>query len=240
MKKYISLLAVSVLVLLMAACSKDTEGTTWVTYYPQMTLEGKTQMSWKAGVPFVDPGIEVIMNGEDVTDQVVVNTTMNLSSPQPGMYSINYSFVTVDGITAVASREVLVYGPENPLAGYYQVVASGSYYYTDANDPQSFVAPRPVSFVGAGAGTYICSDLMAGSMKTWYDWDNMCPGTIVVNADNTLTLTKAVDNGWHVDPFIRTWQNATYDPDTKTFSWLCKPYWSASPFIQVELKLMED
>lgn len=240
MKKYISLLAVSALVLIMSACSKDTEGTTWVTYYPQMTLEGSTQIAWKAGVPYVDPGIVVLMNGEDVTDLVEVSTNMDLNSPKPGMYTIDFSFVTEDGITAVASREVVVVGTEAPLAGYYQNVAEECYYYTDPAAPTAFSNTKPISFVGAGANTYVVSDLMGRSMQYWNSWDNQCPGTIVVNADNTLTLTKAVDNGWHVDPFIRTWLDATYDPATKTFSWTCKPYWSASPYIHVALKLMED
>lgn len=237
MNKYISLLAVSALVMLATGCDKDTEGTTWVTYYPQMTLEGATQMSWKAGVPFVDPGIEVIMNGEDVTDQVSVTTNMDLNNPKAGLYNINYGFVTPDGITAVSAREVLVVGDEAPLAGYYENV-EGACYYDDGTQTY-FTNTKPTSIVGAGESTYVVSDLMGRSMQYWYSWDNQCPGTIKINADNTIELLEATDNGWGVQMFIRTWQDAKYDPATKTFSWTCKPYWSASPYIHVELKLID-
>ena len=40
MKKYILSLAIPVLALMTGSCSKDTEDTTWITYYPQMTLKG--------------------------------------------------------------------------------------------------------------------------------------------------------------------------------------------------------
>lgn len=241
MKKYILSLAVPAVALLMGACSKDTENTTWITYYPNMTLEGGTQMTWQAGVPFVDPGISVIMNGEDVTDQISITTSMDLNSPKEGMYSVNYGYVTPDGITATASREVLVVGSTAPLAGYYANVDGECYYYeSDPKDAETFVNNNPVSFVGAGENTYVVSDLMGRSMQYWYSWDNQCPGTIVINSDNTLELTKAVDNGWGVDPFIRTWEDAKYDPATKTFSWLCKPYWGTSPYIHIEYKLIEE
>lgn len=238
MNKYLSLFAVSALAVLSTACSKDTEDTTWVTYYPQMTLEGSQQMTWKEGVPFVDPGIVVMMNGEDVSDQVSVSSNMNMSNPQPGIYNITYGFVTPDGITAASSREVLVIGTSAPMAGYYLNVEGACYYVDGGNVP--FSNTKPISVVGTGeANTYRVSDLMARSMQYWYNWDNQCPGVITINADNTLTLVSNQDNGWGVNPFIRTWQDATYDPDTKTFAWTCKPYWSASPYIHVELKLMD-
>ncbi len=219
MKKYISLLAVPALALLMGACSKDTENTTWVTYYPQMTVEGDLYVNWEAGRAFQDPGVTVIMNGEEMsTDLVTVSTSMDLANPQPGFYTITYGFTNPEGIVAQATRNIAVYPASDPIVGYY---------VTDANSLRSgseaFAAGKffPIK-VTASNGAYAVNDLLGG----YYDLDRgygsgyALPGVLSIGTGGELNLDSYTKIAGWPDNEVEDFDDATYDASTKTFHWV--------------------
>ena len=74
MKKYISLFAVSIAMVTLTSCDKDTEGLTDITYYPVVELQGPAYEIVTAGQAYTDPGSTATLDGEDVTDRITVNT----------------------------------------------------------------------------------------------------------------------------------------------------------------------
>ena len=219
MKKYISLLAVPALALLMGACSKDTEGTTWVTYYPQMTVEGDLYVNWEAGKAFQDPGVSVVMNNEEVSsDLVTVTTTMDLTNPQPGFYTITYGFANPEGIVAQSTRYVAVYPASDPVQGYYvtgdQSTRSGS---------EAFAAGKffPIK-VKANNGAYEVNDLLGGyyELGRGYGSAYALAGVLSIGADGALTLDSYTKIGGWPDNAVENFGSASYDAATKTLHWV--------------------
>ncbi|MCC8112646.1 MAG: DUF5012 domain-containing protein [Bacteroidales bacterium] len=218
MKKYITYLTVLAAVALTSACSKDTEGMTWTVYYPAITLDGSTTLDWEAGVPFEEPGYEATYNGEDYTSQVAVTTTMDLSDPAPGLYTITYSVGSPDGYQASASRTVYVWDYSDEVAGYY---TSSTDSYRDYNGT-TYYGDYPVTVVGWGDGDYWVSDVFGG----WYEYRNgygssyAMQADIHVNADNTIDILDSYIPGWASYGYeVDGWEDAVYDPDTLTLSW---------------------
>lgn len=216
MKKYILSLAIPVLALMMGGCSKDTEDTTWVTYYPQMTMKGDTYMNWEAGKAFQDPGVTIVMNNEDVTDQMVLSTQMNLSDPQPGFYTLTYGFTNPDGIVANSTRYVAVYSAEDPIAGYYA---------TDPESNRSGTAFAVGQFfpikVQATNGGYAVNDLLGGyyDLGRGYGSNYALPGVLSVDGNGTVNLESwSPCPGWP-DNGVESFEPGSYDATTKTLHW---------------------
>lgn len=218
MKKYISLYltAFAAVALSMASCSKDTEGLTWVTYYPDITLDGGVYTEWTAGTAYVDPGYTATLDGEDITSQVEVVTSMNLSSPDPGFYKINYQVANKDGITASATRYVLVTDPSDPISGYY---TSNTDSFRDYSGTVVYFGGFPEYIVGYGDGTYFVSDMLGGwyQYRAGYGVNYAMQGYIAVEDDGTVEL---------LDSYVPAWgdsadylEDGAYDTATSTITY---------------------
>ena len=71
----------------VTSCEDDsTEGLTFITYYPTLTLEGESFVVAEKGTAYQDPGYSATLQGEDVTDQVEVTSNVNMN--QSGLYSV--------------------------------------------------------------------------------------------------------------------------------------------------------
>lgn len=191
--KLILAVAFAAAALATASCS-DKEGQTGITYYADIVLDGPTKAVAPAGTPFVDPGFTATMQGKDVTDEVEVNTDMNLASPQPGYYTITYSLTNADGFTASAVRYVLVTDPSDPISGYYTTAPDS---YRDYNG-QTYFGGYPVVVYGTGSDRYYVSDLLGG----WYEYragygaKYALTGEIAVAADGSISLISSFLQGW--------------------------------------------
>lgn len=218
MKKYISLLAVPALALLMGACDKETENTTWVTYYPQMTMEGDLYVNWEAGTAFQDPGVTIVMNEEDVSDQAVVSTSMDLANPQPGFYTITYGFTNPEGIVAQSTRYVAVYSSSAAIQGYYMTAANSMRSGSEAYAAGKFF---PIK-VEAKNGAYAINDLLAGyyDLGRGYGSDYALAGVVSIGAGGDLTLDSWSACPKWPDNAVESFGNGTYDSATKTFHWV--------------------
>lgn len=194
MKKYISILTVSLAMVALTSCDKDTEGLTDITYYPVLEMEGPVYDQALAGQAFTDPGCTASLNGEDVTDQIQVKTSMNMASPTPGYYSIVYSVTNADGFSATATRYVLVSDPNDPISGYYTVNTDS---YRDYNG-FVYYGGYSLRVVGDGTGKYAISDLLGG----WYEYRAgygsayALTGNVSIDADGNITLINSYLSGW--------------------------------------------
>lgn len=216
MKKYISILALAMLsTVAFTSCDKDTEGFTSITYYPVLTMEGPVYDMATAGQPYSDPGCTAILNGEDVTGEIAVVTSMNLQSPEPGYYPINYKVVNADGFSASATRYVLVSDANDKASGYYTVNNDS---YRDYNGT-IYYGGYMLRVVGDGNGNYEISDLLGG----WYDYRAgygsayALVGNVTIDADGNIELVDSFLEGW--GDSANSLSDGKFDASTGKISW---------------------
>ena len=228
MKKYISMMALAVMSTVgFTSCDKDTEGFTSVTYYPVLTMEGPVYDLAPSGTAYADPGCTALLNGEDVSGEISVVTSMNMQNPAPGYYAINYKVVNADGFSASATRYVLVADPADKASGYYTV---GTDSYRDYNGIIYYGGYR-LLVVGDGQGNYEISDLLGG----WYEYRAGYGSAYALGAD--VTIDSAGDITL-VDSYLQGWGDSAnslddghFDAATGTISW--KVSYTDYPFIFV-------
>jgi hypothetical protein len=106
--------------LLTFSCKEDltSEGVSKVTTYVKLTMAGEHFMSIPVGTAYTEPGITA-KEGETVVD---VTTSGTVDSNTPGVYTITYGAVNVDGFPVSDSRIVCVYdatAAANDFSGNY-------------------------------------------------------------------------------------------------------------------------
>ncbi len=211
---YLMLLSV---VVWMSSCDNDsTEGLTRITYYPELVLDGDATVYIDKGSTFVDPGYSAFLNGEDVTDQIVV--TSNVNTSVSGIYSISYSIENVDGFSASASRKVVVTDPNDPVEGLYDT-DEDSYRITDAGATVVYGESYEILIINNGDGTYSVSDLLGGYYDQGRDYGSLyaMEGIITIDEEGTVELVDSYVAGWG------DWASAlegTFDEATGTISWV--------------------
>lgn len=216
MKKYISSVLVgAALIVLSASCSKDTEGMTGITYYPVLELKGNPTEIITSGHSYADPGATATLNGEDVTDQIKVTTSLDFNDPKPGYYTIGYSVVNTDGFASSATRYVLVTDPNEPATGFYTVNSDS---YRDYKGTVYF-GGYEILIYGDGHGNYSVSDLLGGwyEFRAGYGSSYALTGDVTITADGTVSLVSSFLEGWGDGADEMT--EGKFDAATKTIQW---------------------
>lgn len=213
MKKILAYLLVPVLVMTLWSCDKSTEGLTRITYYAELTLDGESTVYVDKGAAFVEPGYTATMNGEDVTDQVEVNTDLDTSTS--GVYVINYSIVNADGFYSTAKRTVIVTDPNDPIEGYWDTDAES---YRDYNGQTPYGASYPVLIINKGDGTYSVEDMLGGwyCYRSGYGSSYSMSGVIAVDG-NAVTLKSSYIPGW--GDGLDYLKDGVYDAASGSLSW---------------------
>ena len=200
----------------VTSCEKDsTEGLTFVTYYPTLTLEGESIITFPKGSPYQDPGYSATLQGEDVTDQVEVSSNVNTS--QSGLYSVTYSITNEDGFAKTASRQVLVVDPNDPIENLYTTTADS---YRMSGATQTVYGSSYKLYVLAnGDGTYYINDMLGGyyDQRAGYGSLYAMEGVFTVDADGTITALSGDVAGW--GDSMDYVEDGKYDAATGTISW---------------------
>lgn len=132
MTKYI--IPILFLFVVATGCNKDKftdtadqVGSSKVTYFPELTMNGDAYMSLVQGGTFTDPGAKATEKAQSIT--VTASGTVNTN--QPGLYTITYSAVNKDGFAATTERIVVVLSAHETagvdVSGDYAYVGSGTY-----------------------------------------------------------------------------------------------------------------
>jgi hypothetical protein len=132
MTKYI--IPILFLFVAITGCNKDNfvdtdaqVGSSKVTYFAIVTMNGDEYMSLVKGSTFTDPGATATEKGQSVT----VTASGKVDVNKPGLYTITYSAINKDGFAATATRTVVVLDAhENTgvdVSGSYDYAGSGSY-----------------------------------------------------------------------------------------------------------------
>ena len=202
---YAMLLALGVITL--ASCDKDTEGLSRITTYAVLEMNGESFVKVNVGGSFNDPGCVATMGGEDVSDQIQVNS--NVDTSKPGFYNVNYVVYNDDGFPASASRTVMVVDPNNFAGAYLGESEFGSRHYYNA----------PINITKRSDGTFLIDDLAGGfycygrypGYEPTYDFH--LEAVLQLNADNTIEVLAQGVWYWG-DPMEDV--SGSYDPATGT------------------------
>lgn len=155
---------------LFNSCSPEDPITSEVTYYPELTLLGDETVLVEQGTSFDDPGIEAIIQGENVD----YKTNGDVDVSAPGIYSLTYSVENEDGFEATLDRTVYVYENNGSIAGFwYGSSGNGSEFpvlISSTEDPNVFDI----------------TDVLVGHYEYGVNYgpNYAVPSTITVNGDN--------------------------------------------------------
>lgn len=197
------------------ACERSAEpDLSQITYYVTIELEGNADMGWQVGTPFVDPGYSAELDGEDFTNQVVVNSTVD--SDTPGYYTVSYTGTNTDGYSTTSIRNVFVYDLEEAsdvdISGNYSSVVTRT---TPSTGAVVSRGPYKYPITKIDKGLFYCPDLIGG-----YYWLGAGYGTgyaysayFTLNPDNSLEIVAATTTAWSDEGVF--YKPSYYDPDKK-------------------------
>jgi hypothetical protein len=211
MKNKIIFLAVITLVLAgLTSCDKDTSGgLTRITYYPVLTVLGDEVATVNKGETYTDAGVYVELNGEDISDQVVVTSTVNTS--KIGIYTVSYKVTNEDGFSATATRSVFVVDHTSLASAYF-----GESYLNDARHYYG----APIIIEANNDGTYTIDDLVGGfqfwGLNPGFEpaYDFHFETVLELHADNSITARSY--GSWYSGFPAPVLTSGTYDPATGT------------------------
>ncbi len=198
------------LVPFMSSCDEDTKGVTFTTYYATLEVQGDDPLILNAGDAYVEQGCYAEMDGEDVSDQIIIDSS-SLNTNAWGIYSVDYLIYNEDGFASSASRTVYVVNGDNIDNLYMaEVEASNGRHYYDA----------PIYITDNGNGTYEIDDILGG-----YYFNGIYPGyepsydfhaetDIAIDADGNITQAGEVGS-WYFDSYSTELQEGTLDADTR-------------------------
>lgn len=201
----------------LSSCNKETEGVTRITYFPTIELVGEDVVVVDKGTEYVEPGYVSIMNGEDVSSGVTIQS--NVDTEVSGVYYVNYTTIeNEDGFGSSTSRKVIVLDPNDPIEGFYTTTSDS--YRDYGGDIKEFGAEYEVLILGLGDGFYKVEDLFGGwySQRAAYGSAYNC--TAIMSVDGATVDVNPEDTkvaGWgdSIDDF----HDASYDAATGAFTY---------------------
>ena len=201
--------------LVMTSCGdKKSEGLSRITYYPSIELEGDSYIVWEKGTPYVDPGYTSMMNGEDVTAEVTVSGTPDVT--KSGIYNVTYTTKkNEDGFDASASRTVVVLDPNSEIEGFY-LTQPDSYRSYNGNDV-AYKNAYEILIIDNGDGTLTVDDLFGGwyCQRAGYGTNYAAYGLISLDADGTVGYIDSIVPGWgdSLDDLTGTYEDGVFTID---------------------------
>ncbi len=218
MKKGLYSVVFALVALLMVSC--DSELTSYdestITYYPTVEIEGESVIWWTLGETYVDPGCYAEMQGEDVTDQIVISGDVDANTA--GIYNLTYTVVNSDGFSASASRTVYVAATGSTIESGSWYLAPGS--YRDYSGTLTSFSGYEMTILALGNDEYWISDYIGGyyDQGVGYGSAYAMTGTFTLNADNTITENgDSYVSGW--GDWMDSMSNGKYDPATGEIYW---------------------
>ena len=210
-KNYLYVAMFTLVALFATSCEKvTTEGLTRITYYPTITVLGDAETVVNVGETYTDAGCSAMLNGEDVTEQVVVSSDVDTDAM--GIYTVKYSVTNEDGFSSSASRTVYVVNSGNFNNLYWGESQFGSRHYYNA----------PICISDNGDGTYQIDDILGGfyfngrypGYEPTYDFH--AEADVTLEADNTITLLGV--GSWYFESEPLAIVTGTFDSTTGTVS----------------------
>ena len=248
MKKLTYIILSAAILAFAASCVKEDHAKNQkVTYYPVFNVVGGATYAHQVGTTWADPGISATVNGEDITDKLVIDDTVDGSTS--GVYTVKYSYTNEDGFENHVVRTVVVYDIANAstvdISGDYTTVTCVTYNAAGVavRDWNSFLGnfnyTLPIQ-AGPAKGLFYVSDLMAGFYWKFYNGgygsSYAFKAFILLNADNSISLLNGDDiDPWGDPIFLKAGGATGYNPVSGdvTIDW---NYGGASHYVTIYKK----
>lgn len=213
MKKLIYIASAVVAMILSASCTKESADKTRITYYPVLELAGDTRIILDKGTSFAEPGFSATLNGEDVTDQVKVES--NVDPQISGVYEVAYSIVNADGFSSKAYRQVIVLDPNDPIEGFYYTDPSSYRLYNGVKT--AYGSDFEILVICQGEGVYYVDDLLGGwyCQRAGYGDNYKMNGIVEIDGDGVIELLDSYIGGWG-DSLV-DWADGKFEDGTITY-----------------------
>ena len=197
--KILILVVASMLAIVGFSGCKDvtTAGFTDITYFPTLTVLGDPVVIVDKGANYQDAGAEATLNGEDVTDQI--ETTSNVDTSTPGIYTVSYKITNADGISRSGLRTVYVADPTpSIISSGVHTVADGTYRLWLSDGKIVNFSGYNIIILQTEPGKFYISDFMGGyyDQRAGYGSNYAMSGYFQLNADNTITPLSSIVPGW--------------------------------------------
>lgn len=206
MKKILySILMGGVLLFIPTSCENEVKDLSKVTYYADLQLNGDELVKLNIGDTYNEPGYKATENGEDITEKVKVNGSVDTQTSD--FYNLVYSVANVDGFSVSKTRTVMVVDKDNFASAYLGESKAGTRHYTDA----------PIKITDKGNGTYEISDILGGlqfyGINAGAPVDLQLEAVITLGPDNKITLNEL--GSWYFDGQLTVGlTSGEYDPQT--------------------------
>lgn len=183
---------------MMTGCDDDsTGGWTRITYYPTLTMLGEESVITELGTEYVDAGCTADLNGEDVTDQIEIVSTVD--TDVAGVYSVTYTATNDDGFSVTQTRTVYVADPTPSIisTGMHTTLAGTQRFWYSSEAVVAF-SGYEVLILQVEPGVFYISDFMGGYYDQYvgYGSNYAMTGYFQLNDDYTLTAISSSVAGW--------------------------------------------
>ncbi|WP_075591390.1 BT_2262 family domain-containing protein [Labilibacter marinus] len=219
MKNKILLFALVAIIVGFTSCDDETTANmTRITYYPTLELEGETSMIIDKGEPYEEPGYSSFLNGEDITDEVIVTSDVN--TDEAGIYSVKYEVVNPEGFKVTKTRIIYVADPTpSPIETGLHDVLVGTHRINQNSGAKTDYDGYQILFLQTEPGVYYVSDFLGGyyDQRAGYGANYAMTGYFRLEADNTLTLISSYLEGW--GDSLDGMKNASFNPTTGQIVW---------------------
>lgn len=213
MKKVIYLASAIIAMAFAASCTKASEGLSWTTIYPVLDIAGDSRIILDKGDVYEEPGYSATLDGKDVTDQVVVDT--DLDTQVTGIYTIRYSIRNADGFASVASRQVIILDPTDPIEGIY--TTSPDSYRLREGAQTKYNGEFEVVVINEGDGVFYVDDLLGGwyCQRAGYGDAYKMGGYVEIDAEGNIDLLESFVPAW--GDCLVDWADGKFENGTITY-----------------------
>lgn len=198
MKKILAkILFLTVAFTFMCSCEDETsQDVSKITYYATLELKGDKVLFWDLNEEFVEPGYTAEMKGEDVTDMVDINGSVDVT--KAGIYELNYSVTNEDGFKTSQTRTVMVADPTPSVitSGYWCNTPESS--CSNSSSSATYGKPYSIIILQLEPGVFYISDFLSGwyEQRAGYGSAYAMVGKFKLESDNTITALESSVAGW--------------------------------------------
>lgn len=214
MKKYIMLWAIISSLCFFTACDEVETEDISVEY--SLDLTGGSDIIIQLGDAYTDPGYKATYDGVNVTDQVVVEGTIDVNTV--GLYKATYTYMIPNGESILLERQIIVSdmsittdisGTYKTQDGTHRIRGGARTDYSGTEVVIKQIAP----------GFFSVSNFIGGYYSDWVGYGDRyaATGYVQLKADNSMVVLSSSVLGW--GDSLDFLNNAAYTPADNTIYW---------------------
>lgn len=188
------------------------------------------------GDAYTDPGYKATYDGDNVTDQVVVEGTIDVNTV--GLYKVTYTYMIPNGESILLEREIIVSDKSitTDISGTYKTQEGTHRMYNDARRDYS---NTEVVIKKIAPGFFSVSNFFGGYYSDFVGYGDRyaMTGFIQLKADDSIAVLSSHLTGW--GDSLNFLENAAFDSTNNSIYWEAG-YVSGRMVFYVNMKMKEE